>query len=168
MASVPIYVAAITAAAGVLGAAIPQLSILLRDVRQAERDRGERRAAERRQACLDLLRAVGELRTQVANNADYNGTEMGERLAKVRKFAADAQLHAVSVALLAPVTFAEPAERLAVAANRLAEAAASDTDLKFGSTVRRPNFSELDKCVVAFRRIAVGRTEITRDALPGS
>jgi hypothetical protein len=154
MSDVPIYVAVITAGAGIIGAAIPQVSILARDVRQAERDRRERRTDAWRQACLDLLRASGELRTQVANNAEYHGDEMGARLAEVRKCAASAQLHAVSVAFLGPATLKEPAERLAAAANGLAEAAAQNTDLSLGNMVRTPDFAQLDEAIAAFRAIA--------------
>ncbi len=154
MADVSIYVALITAGAAVVGAAIPQVAIVARDVRQSERDRRERRVESRRQACLDLLRAVGELRTQVANNAQYHGNEMGARLAEVRKCAAAAELNAVSVALLDPDKLAEPAEQLAAAASRLAAVAAESTNLSLGNMIHAPDFTELDETIVTFRRIA--------------
>src|SRR5713226_7571226 len=75
MPDVSIYVAVIAAGAGVLGASIPQVAMFARDARRDERDRRERRAETRRQACLDLLRAGGELRTRLANAAQNHGTE---------------------------------------------------------------------------------------------
>src|SRR6266851_3196368 len=82
MPDVPLYVAAITAAAGVAGAAIPAIAVIIRDVRQAERDRRERRAEAKRQACLDLLRTAGELRTRVANTLQDPGDQIGARQAE--------------------------------------------------------------------------------------
>ncbi len=155
MPDVSIYVAVITAGAGVAGAGIPHFAIVARDVRLAERDRRERRAAAKRQACLDLLRSAGELRMQVANAAQYHGDEMGTRLADVRKSAAAAQLHAVNVALLAPRKLGEPAQRLAAAASRLATAAADGTDMRVQEMIRLPDFTELDENFTAFRQIAV-------------
>jgi hypothetical protein len=172
---VNVYVAVIAAVAGVSGAAISQAFSIIRDDRQAERDRQERerdrqerQATERQDACRELLRAAVELRTQVANNFDYHGTDMGERLAKVRDYAAAAQIPAVSVSMLAPRQFAEPADRLAAAASRLAEAAAANTNLMQGSMTTTPSFSELNECVETFRRIAVDHAELTLDAVPGS
>lgn len=159
MADIPIYVAVITAAAGIIGAAIPQISFIVRDVRQAERDRLERHAAATRHACLELLRAVGELRAQVADNHEYHGEKMGARLAKVRKRAAAAEMHAVSVGLLVPATLAGPAERLAAAASRLAAVAAENTDLALGVMARAPNFTDLDACLATFRQIAVAQAK---------
>jgi hypothetical protein len=97
---VSIYVALITAGAGVAGAAVPQIAAVARDVRLAERDRRERRADTLRQACLKLLRAAGDLRTQVANAALYRGGEMGAQLAKITSSSATVQLHAASTRYL--------------------------------------------------------------------
>jgi hypothetical protein len=155
MPDVSVYVAVVSAGAGVAGAAIPQIAFVVRDVRQAERDRHERRAEAKRKACLDLLRSAGELRTQVANAAQYHGDEMGTRLADIRKYAAAAQLHAVNVALLAPRKLAEPAQRLAAAASRLAAAAADGTDLRVNEMIRPPDFTELDETFTTFQKIAV-------------
>jgi hypothetical protein len=155
MPDVPLYVAAITAAAGVAGAAIPAITILIRDVRQAERDRRERSVEAGRQACLDLLRAASEVRTRVANAADYHGNEMGARLAEIRECDAATQLHAVSVALLAPEKLTEPAALLADAAGGLVAVAEQNTNIDRGVMVPRPGFTELDEELKAFRRIVM-------------
>jgi hypothetical protein len=159
MPDVSIYVALIAAGAGVVGATIPQIAILVRDGRQAERDRRDRGAETRRQACLDLLRAAGELRTRVANAAEYHGTEMGARLAEIRESEAAVRLNAVSVALLVPRKLTEPAEELAEIARRLVAVTERDTDLDLGVRAGQPNFAELDRGVAAFRRAAVGAAD---------
>ena len=155
MPDVPLYVAAITAAAGVAGAAIPAIAVIIRDVRQAERDRRERRAEAKRQACLDLLRAAGELRTRVANAAEYHGPEMGSLLAGIRECEAAVRLHAVSVALLAPEKLTEPAAQLADAAGRLVAVTERNTNIDRGVMVPRPEFTGLDEKLTAFRRTVV-------------
>ena len=155
MPDVSLYVAAITAAAGIGGAAIPAIAVLIRDVRQAERDRNERQAEARRQACLDLLRAAGELRTRVANASDYHGTEMGARLAAIRESEAAVQLHAVRVAVLTPGQLTKPAAQLAEAASRLIAATEHDTDVDHGVMPGTPDFTELDERITAFRLIVV-------------
>jgi hypothetical protein len=155
MPDVPLYVAAITAAAGVAGAAIPAIAVIIRDVRQAERDRRERRAEAKRQACLDLLRAAGELRTRVANAAEYHGAEMSGLLAGIRECEAAVRLNAVSVALLAPGKLADSAEKVADAASRLAMFVADNTDKHAGEMLVKPNFAKLDESVEDFSRTAV-------------
>jgi hypothetical protein len=157
MPDVSLYVAVITAAAGVGGAAIPAIAVLVRDVRQAERDRNERRAEAKRQACLDLLRAAGELRTRLANTAAYQGTEMGARLAGVRECDATVQLHAVSVALLAAGRLAKPAEGLATAADLLTATATAEEniDKRAGELLNMPDFTGLDESIKAFRQTAI-------------
>jgi hypothetical protein len=172
---VNVYVAVISAVAGIAGAAISQAFIIIRDSQQAERDRQERdrdrqerQAAERQEACRELLRAAVGLRTQVANNFDYHdGPEMRERLAMVREYAAAAQLHATSVSMLAPAQFAEPADQLAEAASHLAEAAAKNTKLDQSTMLKLPSFTELNKLIETFRRIAVGKHAVlTHDVYP--
>jgi hypothetical protein len=154
MSDVSLNVAVVTAAAAVGGAAIPAITVLLRDVRQAERDRRERCAEAKRQACLDLLRAAGELRTRVANTLQDPGDQIGARLAEIRESEGAVHLHAAGVALLAPAKLAEPAEALAMAASQVAVTAARDTDRR-GITIRPPDFTGLDESVAAFRRMAV-------------
>lgn len=166
MPDVSIYVALIAAGAGIVGATIPQIAILVRDARQAERDRHDREAETKRQACLDLLRAVGELRTRVANAAEYHGTEMGARLAEIRESEAAVRVDAVSVALLAPGKLTEPAEELAEIASRLVAVTEQATNLDLGVRADTPNFAELDRGVAAFRRAAVGAADAA-DAAAG-
>jgi uncharacterized protein YicC (UPF0701 family) len=158
MSDVSIYVAVITAAAGVAGAAISQVTGALRESRQAKRDREERHATAARQACEKLLRAVGNLRTQVANNKSFRGNRetMTPRLEMVRKYAAAARVHAASVALLVPADVAEEADRLAAAAGSLAEWTEQNTDLDLGAVNGEPDFGDLDRCAAGFRIKAMG------------
>jgi hypothetical protein len=153
MAEVSIYVAVITAGAGIIGAAIPQVSMVLRDARKDRRDWRDRRAGEVRQACVDLLRATSELRTQIANNRTFQGAPegMAERLEEVRQYAAAARLSATNVGLMVPERLAEPAERLAAAAASLADAAVRDTDLDLGRMTGEPRFQDLDTSMADFR-----------------
>ncbi|HEX6525994.1 MAG TPA: hypothetical protein VF070_39175 [Streptosporangiaceae bacterium] len=150
MADISVTAAVITASAAVVGATIPQVVYLIQNALQARRDRAERYDSSRREGCVALLRAASDLRTQVANNHDYSGNEMAARLAQVRSYATDAQVHAVAISLLAPRSLAEPAKRLAKAAENLAVTTAADTDLDKGWMVRAPNFKELDACIEAF------------------
>jgi hypothetical protein len=155
MADVPILVAAISASAGVLGAAVSPFGSAYLSSRKERRERRERHEADARQACIDLYRAAVEMRTQVANNHEYHGKEMGARLALVRRYAADAAVHAASIALLAPEKLADPAEQVALAADRLAAAAAANTDLALGVSKKAPDFRELNDCIANFRKQAV-------------
>ena len=109
------------------------------------------------QASVELLRAVTELRTGVANTHEYRGDRMGmaAQLAAIRTRAADSQVHALNVALLAPESLAQPAQDLARAANRLAEGATRETDLDRGIMARRPDFSEISALGDAFALAAV-------------
>ena len=109
MADVPLSVALISPAAAIIGAAVSQLMLTFREGRQANRDRQERDMTARRQACLDLLSAVGQLRAQVAGNYEYHGLEMAGRLAEVRQRAVEAELAAIAVSLCRPVRW--PARR---------------------------------------------------------
>ena len=95
----------------------------------------------------------------MANNFSYHGLEMGARLEQVRSYAAAAQLHAVSVSLLAPERLAESADLLATAADSLADWTVLNTNLEQGSMIREPNFHQLDDCVKAFRKKVVGDAE---------
>lgn len=155
MTDVPLYVAAITAAAGIGGAALPSLATIIRDVKQAGRDRRDRQAEARRQACLELLRAASELRARVANTADCHGDEIAARLAQIRESEAAIHLSAAGVALLTPEELAEPADRVARAASRLVMFAEQQVDKAAKQMITRPDFGELDKCVTAFQNKAV-------------
>jgi ParB-like chromosome segregation protein Spo0J len=162
MTDVPIYVAVITAAAGVGGAALPSVATIIRDVKQAGRDRHDRQAETKRQACLDLLGAASELRARVANTADYHGDEIGDRLAQIRESEAAIHLHAAAVALLAPENLAEPADLVARAATRLVMAAEEKVDPNAKQMVTKPDFKEFDKSVEAFRDKAVADARALR------
>jgi hypothetical protein len=154
MPEVSIYVAIITAAAGVLGAATPQVATLIRDSRQAERDRQERRADAKRQACLELLRAAGDFRTDVANTCHSHGDGMEARLEGVRAAAETVALHAVSVGLL-DQKLSTSAERVAAGAEAVAGAAVENFDERVKAVIPEPDYTEFDAAVAAFRRIVM-------------
>ena len=137
------------------GAAIPTAAATIQSVLAARRDRRDRREADRRQACVDLVQAAENLRTQVANNHDYHGDEMGARLAQVRAFAAQARIQAVRISLAAPPELAQVAQELATAASRLAEAAEARTDLRQGASTELPDLGDLDARIAAFRAAAM-------------
>jgi hypothetical protein len=155
MSDVSLYVAAITAAAAVGGAAVPAIVTITRDVRQAGLERRDRQDELKRQACLDLLRSASELRARVANTADYHGDEIGARMAQIRESEAVIHLNAAGVALLTPGNLAEPAARVARAASRLVESAAAAVDMTLMQMVSRPDFADLDSSVTAFQRSAI-------------
>lgn len=155
MPEVSIYVAVITAAAAIVGAAITQIPGFVRDIRQAERDRRERQADTKRQACIDLLGAAGDLLTDVANAADYHGAEMAARLAEIRKLAAAVQIHAARIELLAPGALGGPAVQLAKMAEKFAAAAAENTNLELNQMVTAPSPTELGAAIEFFRKQAV-------------
>ena len=152
---VSLYVAAITAGAALVGAGASLIPVYLRDIRQARQDRRDRHADTRRQACLDLLRAAEDLRTTVANAADYHGEEMSARLAQIRTFAAAVRINAANLELLAPGTFSGLADELAKAAAKFAAQAGANTDLKLNEMVAAPDPTELGEAIEVFRKQAV-------------
>jgi hypothetical protein len=117
----------------------------------AGRRRRERQIAERRTACIDLVRAASELKIQALCAGDDTG--------RLRQQAASTQVQAAAVALLAPDPLAESAERLAVAAGCIADAAAAHrgADRSLADSLR-----ELDESIRAFRAAAV---DMFRDLL---
>jgi len=147
MADLTVYVAVTTGVFTVIGATIPQVSAVIQNSRQAKRAEREQYKSAKRDACVALLRSAGELRTQVADNQDYHGAEVAERLALVRKYAAAVQVNAVNVALLVPRPLGGLATELAQAAARLAVSAEN--------TKVPPDFTGLDKRVEAFTAEAV-------------
>jgi hypothetical protein len=157
MTDVPIYVAVITAGAGLFGALIPQAALVIREVRQAEKDRRERFAAATRAACVDLLRAAGELRTLVENIRSYRGDASGmrARVEEVQKRAEETRLHAASVSLLVPGRLATPANTVAAAARALAEDVVQNTNLDRGVSIGLADTRALDKSITDFRNEAV-------------
>jgi hypothetical protein len=167
MADSSIFVALIAASAGVLGAAVSPFSTAYQNSRQAKRELEERHDTALRDACVDLLRAVGDLRDQVADNYDYSGgDEMDVRLAEMRKHVTAAKVDAVKVALLAPQALGQPARQLAEAADRVAVMAAKSTDKKIRAANRAPDFGELDDRIAVFSERAVdhahGRRAVKR------
>lgn len=157
MADVPIWVAIITAGAGIIGAAIPQVTTVLRDIRQAERDRRERTAAAARDACVALLRASGEVRTLTESIRSYRGEANGfrERVQEVRSRAEATRVHAAEVSMLAPAKLAEPADQVARAASDLADDVMQNTNLDQGVPIGVPDVTKLVDCIAAFRQAAV-------------
>ena len=153
MAEVSIYVTLITAGAGIAGATISQVSTAFREGRQAKRDRHERYVTASQDACFELLRAAGALRTDVENLNSYRGNADGlrERLEVIRGHSAEAQLHAAGVGMKAPDRLTEPAERVAAAASSLMKAVLESTDLDNGVMVDFPGTGALNTELVAFR-----------------
>lgn len=167
MTNVPLYTAVISGCAAVAGAAIPTIANTVQNVLAARRDRWDRHQADKRQACLELVQAAENLRNQVANNHDYHGDEMGDRLAQVRAFAAQARIQAVRLSLAASPELAQSAQELATAASRLAEAAEARTDLRQGASTELPDFSDLDACIAAFRAAVVRSASEHRKEVSG-
>jgi hypothetical protein len=154
MSNVSLYAAVIAAASAIIGAAIPQVTTAIRESSQAKRDRQERSAQVRREACMELLRAVGDFRAWVAALYDHHGTDMDVRLVDVRQKAANTGLCAASVTLLPPGSLADAASAVAVAATVLVTAAEANPGLKIGAMTGKPDFSSLDESVSAFRKKA--------------
>lgn len=157
MTDVPIYVAVITAGAGLIGALIPQAALVMREVRQAEKDRRERFATATRDACVDLLREAGELRTLVENIRSYRGDASGMRgrVEEVLNHAEATRLHAASVSLLIPARLAAPADKVATAASALAEDVVQNTNLDRGVSIGFADTRALHACITDFRNEAV-------------
>lgn len=162
MADSTVYVAAITGAFTVLGASVPLATSVLQSKRQADSEerrfkdtQRERHRSEIRDACMALRRAVGDLRTQVANNYDYHGEEMAARLARVREHAQAAEIHAVHVSMRDEY-LGGLAMRLGTAASQLAVKTAANTDVDGGVVTLPPDFTELDECIAAFVEKAKG------------
>jgi hypothetical protein len=162
MADGSIYVALISASAAILGAAVSAISIARQNARQAERDRQQRREEQRqrreeevRTACLDLLRAAVDLRTQVENNKEYQGPKMRARLSRVRKHASDAFLHSVHIGMIEPRAFADLSGKLARAARNVEVASAENTSLEMNMANEVPDLRDLNDCIEAFGEKAV-------------
>ena len=157
MTDVPAYVTLITAGAGIIGATIPQVVVLIRDVRQAERDRRERSATATRNACVALLSASGEVRTLTESIRGYRGNASGmwERVEEVRSLAEATRVHAAEVGMLAPARLAEPADRVARAASDLVDDVMRNIDPEQGVLVGKPDVAKLVECITAFRNEAV-------------
>jgi hypothetical protein len=107
MVDVPLYVALTTAGAGIIGAMIPQVTSVIRDVRQAERDRRERSSVMTRDACVALLRAAGEVRTLTEKIRGYRGDADGMRT-RVEGIRSHAEASARAISLGAPAVSVTP------------------------------------------------------------
>jgi hypothetical protein len=155
MPDVSIFVAIIAGGGAVLGAAVSPLSLAYQNSRQSEQNRRERRETETRQACTGLLKAARDLRVQVANNHAYQGNDISSRLERVRQLAADAASFTDSVLLLVPTDVSDSARRLTVTVSRLAETAEANIDSDVRMSIRSPDFSAVDECIVDFsKRVA--------------
>jgi hypothetical protein len=154
MVDVPIWVAIITALAGIIGAAIPQGATIMRDVRQAERDRNERSAVATREACIALLRSAGELRNLAEGWRSYRGDVLA-RVAEVRSLAEATRLHAVDVSMQVPAKLGPPADSVAGAAGDLVGDVLQNTDLSRGVATGDPNVAPLIASINEFREAAV-------------
>jgi hypothetical protein len=160
MPDVSIYAAGITAAAALMGTALPLLSTTIKDSRRAEQARREQGAQRRRLACMDLLRAAGQFRARVADYYGNQGDDMARRLAAIREQAAETSLCAASVALLPPGSLAEAANAIAAAADVLAAVAETNTQKALKAVSGSANFKEFDECVVSFRRRAEAEAKV--------
>jgi hypothetical protein len=161
---VPGKVAKLAWACGLLLYSVPRLRIQIRSrgkglptASRAELELSlrEQHMEDVRTACVKLLRAAVDLRAQVENNGYYHGPDTRERLTQVRTQAADVEVFAVEIAMLAPDVFADPADKLAWAASRLAVAAAASTDLDMNLSIEVPDFCDLDSRIKDFRGKAV-------------
>jgi hypothetical protein len=151
MAEISIYVALITAVA----ALTPQVIAAVRDVRRAERDRQERLARERRDACVQMLSTALDLRILVQNISEYHGDEMPARLGEIRKCAAAVEVRATEIVLMVSRDspgLAEVAERLAEIAGNLGVAAANNASLRLGASLQAADFRAFNECVSSFKR----------------
>ncbi len=153
MADISLYTALIAGAAGVGGAAIPAITGLVRDVSVAKRDRGERKEAERSQACLDLLQSAKQLQTIVANAAHYHGPEMGARLEEIRACEAEILVHAAKVALRTTAGISDLAARLAEAAGHLT--ALVEQNMRMDSIEPKPDMKPFSESIERFREAIV-------------
>jgi hypothetical protein len=155
MPDVPLYTAVISGCAAVVGAAIPTISAAAQNIVQARRDGRDQIEEDKRQAAVQLMQAVENLRAQVASNHDYHGDEMGARLALVREYGAEARVQSLRISLMATSRLAASAQELAEAATRLEKAAEATTDVDHGVSPELPGFGELEMHIAAFRAEAV-------------
>jgi hypothetical protein len=128
---------------------------------QADRQRRESRAQERRQAYLDLLGTATQIRIEIIVAGQRNWRDMEARLAAIQQHASAAGLHASRVALVAAEEVGRAARALADAATALGAATARQADLGYqgtqfvgGNVVGTIDFGELERCLEAFVRAA--------------
>lgn len=152
MSDVP--VALISAGSAIIGTAIPQVIGAIKEFGQAKRQRREQSAQIRREACMELLRAIGEFRAKVADLYDHRGDDIDVFLTGVRQSAANTGLCAANVALLPPGSLTDDANQVAAAANAAVIAAEQNPGLSLGAMDGKPDFTTLDAAVSAFRKKA--------------
>ncbi|HEV2371294.1 MAG TPA: hypothetical protein VGS19_03915 [Streptosporangiaceae bacterium] len=158
MADVSIYVAVIAAAAGVAGAAVPTLTVMVRDVAQAKRDRNDRLTDRWQQACLDLVRSAQQLRTKVVDAAQYHGPEMAGRLEEIRGRNAEVQVHAVMTGLFSAERLGRLADDLAEAASQLTTLATKNANMEIGEMDPKPDSTGFSESIKAFSKAFVSES----------
>ena|ERR1700759_3851410 len=158
MADVTIAVALISALAGVVGAGIPQTAIVIRDVRQAARERQAQHDLAVHQACIGLLRAVADLATLVANVQAHraDSATLANWLETVDTQAAEGTLQATELGLLVTDERATAADGLAAAATKVAADAADKTSLDLRDVTSPIDLNDLNDRVTAFRELIIG------------
>lgn len=161
MADVPLYVAIVSAAAGLVGATIPQVTTVIRETRKAERDRWERErdrqeqlAHEVRDVCVNLLRAAGELRTLTENMTSYRGDGTRALLGDVRGHAEATRLHAAEVGLRVSGQLAESAYQVAATATDLVGDVKQNIDMDRDVVIGSASVDALVSSIAAFREAA--------------
>jgi hypothetical protein len=155
MADSAVLIAVVTGGFTILGATLPQITSVVQSGRSDKRKESERRATRRNEACVALREAIGDLRTQVADNADYHGSEMGARLALVRKYAKEAEVHALKIGFIAPEPLSRAAMRLAAAGAALVVKTEENTNVDAGVVTDRPDFTEVDTRITEFTKVAM-------------
>jgi hypothetical protein len=154
MADASVAATAVGGAIGIIAATVPLVIAAVREGRRAERDRRERLAQERHQACVRLLSTVLGLRVRVENAQVDHGEGLAARLAEIRQCAAEARVEAVGITPMVPADLAGSGKRLAEAAYRLAATVTANTKLQLHGSPEPPDFSELDECVDDFEKFA--------------
>jgi hypothetical protein len=132
-----------------------------REEAQFNRQRKDQRTQARRQACVDLLGAVTQLKSEIEIAGQRHWKDMNVRLATIQQHAVFAGLHASRVVLLSPET-AEAALALASVAGRLAAATAENTNMGYqgeqflGGQITHPvDFTKFDEYIKRFSQAAV-------------
>jgi hypothetical protein len=155
MSDVTIPVALISALAGVVGAGIPQTAIVIRDMRQAARERQAGHNLAIRQTSVGLLRAAADLATLVANVQAHrsDSATLARWLEDVGTQAAEATLQATELGLLVTDERAKEADAVATAATGVAAEAAGKSRLDLHDVTSPIELGELNDRMVAFRKL---------------
>jgi hypothetical protein len=166
MADASIYVAVVSAGAAIIGAAIPMAAVVIRDSRQAERDRRERSDFATRNACISLLRVAGELRILIDDVHSYRGDadRMRARVAEIRDRAQATQVRAANVSMLVSDGLAKQADQVASAASDLENDVMRNTDIDQGVLIGYTDVTRLAKSISDFQHAAVTYSRLTRQS----